>query len=259
MRNSVITSLTFGFGALLAMVSFGASATIIHVGLKDSAGSTLWTSPVIGDPHGTVSLSGWEYDNHVWNAAKITYKNGSAAETGEGVACNDVTQNNNACGQKEIGATPWQMLDLDISQLTGWSSLTINLSSVNATGHGSGGGEDGDETGYLVGAKCMVGGYCTTDVLSQSPLASCTNFGNVPGALGTCSFTFTSAELLGLGVTDIWVTPSLTDPDGSNNANILLGGDLVLNAVPEPTELSIFGFGLLLLGLFVGLRRRQMG
>jgi len=37
----------------------------------------------------------------------------------------------------------------------------------------------------------------------------------------------------------------------------LLGVDFVLNTVPEPAALDMFGLGLLLLGLFVVLRRRH--
>ncbi|MEO6801184.1 MAG: hypothetical protein ABI178_14695 [Rhodanobacter sp.] len=251
MRSSIITSLALACGTFLGLAAFGASATIIHVGLKEAAGDQTWESPIIGDPHGYVVLSGWEYDDSGWTGATITYKDGGGAEIGEGVACNQFPTDN-ACGQKEIGATPWQMLDLNISHLTGWSSLTLYLGSVNATGHGSGGGAAGDETGYLLGAKCAVDGGC-----APIELASCTDFGNVPGAPGTCSFTLTYADLL--GISDIWVTPSMTNPDGSDNANILLGGDFVLTTVPEPKALGIFGFGLLLLGLFVGLRRRRTG
>jgi hypothetical protein len=252
-------------GAFLGVASFAASAVPIHVGLKGAAGSQSWTSPVIGDPkatltrsrispvsHGTLTLTGWEYDSDAWQAAVMTYKHTSPDETGLGVACNQTSLSHNSCRQKEIGATPWQMIDMNISQLTGWKSLTINLDSVNGTGHGNGGGPAGVEVGYLLGATCTVGGSCTSSVLASVPLASCTDHGM--GHSGTCSFELTYADLL--GITNIWVTPSNTNPHGSNNANILLGSDFVLNAVPEPAALGIFGFGVLLLGLFVGLRRR---
>ncbi len=245
MRKSLLTSVALGCGALLGLVSFGASALPIHVGLQDAAGSHTWTSPVIGDPHGTVTLTAWEYDNTVWTNAVTSYKSGSAAETGMGVICNQ-QPSHNECGQHEIGATPWQMLDLNISQLTGWSSLTINLGSINAAGTG------GDETGYLLGASCQVGGTCTPTVLENT----CTNFGGV-GNPQVCSFTFTSGYLLGQSITDIWVASSTTDQSGISNSNILLGSDFVLNTVPEPKALGIFGLGLLLIGAFVGLRRRR--
>ncbi len=257
MRSSVLTSLALICGALLGLVSFGAHATIIHVGIQASGEQTppsnSWESPIIGDPHGYVTLNGWEFDNNAWIGANITYKNQGGDEIGEGVACNQFPTNN-SCSQKEIGATPWQMLDLNISNLTNWSSLTFYLGSVNATGHGAGGGKNGSETGYLLGAACAVDGGC-----ASIELATCTDFGNVPSKPGNCSFTLTSAYLLGHGITDIWVTPSMTNPGGKNNANILLGGSFDLTTVPEPAELGIFGFGILLIGLFVGLRRRQTG
>ena len=245
MRGSLLVSLALAGSALL--FSVGAEAVPIHVGLKNAAGNTNWTSPVIGDPHGTVTLSGWEYDSNgpgtsAWAPATMTYKSDSPAETGMGVACNQFPAHN-ACGQKEIGATPWQMIDINISALTGWSSLTINLGSVNGIGY-----PDGDETGYLLGATCTVGGSCTPTVL-----ATCADFGT--GHSATCSFNLTYADLL--GITDIWVTPSITNPDGADNANILLGADFVLYTVPEPATLGIFGLGLLLIGAFVGLRRRR--
>jgi len=245
MRKSLLPSLALGCGTLLGMVSFGASALPIHVGLINAQDSHSWTSPTIGDPHGTVTLTAWEYDNNVWTDAVTSYKSGAAAETGMGVYCND-SPTGNECGQHEIGATPWQMLDLDISQLSGWESLTLYLGSVNAAGSG------GDETGYLLGATCTVGGICTPIVLD-----SCTGFGNWAGHSAQCMFNLTEADLLGQHITDIWIASSTTDQSGTDNGNILLGGDFVLNVVPEPKTLGIFGLGLLLIGAFVGLRRRR--
>lgn len=243
MRKSWFKSLLLLGGASLGWVALSAQAIPIHVGLQDAAGSTAWTSPVIGDPHGTLTLTGWEFDDGAWTDAVMTYKHSTAAETGMGVACNQAPSHS-ACGEQEIGTSPWQMIDLNISKLTGWSSLTINLASVNSTSY-----PGGDETGYLLGATCMVGGDCTPTVL-----ASCTDFGG-QGSPQTCSFNLTFAQLL--GITDIWVTPSLTDQSGRNDGNILMGADFVLNTVPEPAALGMFGFGLLLLGLFMGLRRRR--
>ena len=249
MRNFMLTPLVMLGGVLLGLVSFRAHATIIHVGLANAGGSTSWTSPIIGDPHGTVTLSGWEYDNSNWTPATMYYKNGGGAENGLGVQCNQ-TPNHNRCSQHEIGATPWQMIDMDIGKLTNWSALTLYLGSINGTTYGDGGGTNGDETGYLLGASCTVGGGCT-----WIELASCTDNGT--GGSQTCSFTFTKQYLLGLGINNIWVTPSKTDPNGGNNANILLGSSFDLHYVPEPAELGMFGFGILLIGMFLGLRRRK--
>ena len=252
MRYHIITFLLMLCGVLLGLVSTSAHATIIHVGLTDASGSTSWTSPTIGDPHGTVTLSGWEYDNGNWASAAMYYKNSGGAETGMGLYCNSFGLNlaHNRCSQHEIGSTPWQMLDLNISKLTDWSSLTFYLGSINGTSYGDGGGANGDETGYLLGAQCTVGGKCAAPIV----LGSCTDFGS--NGSQTCSFTFSADYLLRLGITDIWVTPSRTNPDGTSNANILFGSSFDLQ-VPEPAELGIFGFGILLIGLFLGLRRRK--
>ncbi len=243
MRNSLLRSMTLGLGALLGLAAFSAQAIPIHVGLQNAAGSHSWDSPVIGDPHGILNLTAWEYDSGAWTAAVMTYKASTPAETGLGVACNQ-HPTHNACSQKEIGTTPWQMIDLNIKDLTGWSSLTVNLSSVNGIGY-----PGGDETGYLLGAACTVGGACTPTLL-----ASCTDFGGT-GHPATCSFNFTDQDLL--GVTDIWVTPSLRNQSGRDDGNILLGADFILYTVPEPAALGIFGFGVLLVGLLLVLRRHR--
>lgn len=242
MRKSLLKFLLLTSGACLGLTTFAAQAVPTHVGLEDAAGSINWTSPVISDPHGTLMLSGWEFDNGIWTDAVMTYKTSIPSETGMGVACNQ-HPTHNACGEKEIGTSPWQMIDLDIKNLTGWSSLTISLGSVNSTSYPA-----GDETGYLLGAACTVGGGC-----SPKLLASCTDFGGA-GKPATCSFNLTWKDLL--GVTDIWVTPSLRDQSGHNDGNILLGADFVLNAVSEPGALGMFGLGLLLIGLLVVVRRR---
>lgn len=261
MRNSWLKSLLLVSGACLCLVTLAANALPIHVGLRDAAGSHSWDSPNIGasntsnailasqscpsraNGHGCLNLTAWEFDKGVWTAAIMTYKQSTAAETGLGVSCNRDPKHN-ACGENEIGTTPWQMIDLDIKHLTGWSSLTVNLASINGIDY-----PGGDEIGYLFGASCVVGGGCTAKLL-----ASCTDFGDPHGSQ-TCSLKLTRAELL--GITDIWVTPSMTDQSGKNNGNILLGPDFVLNTVPEPAALGMFGLGLLLISLLVVVRRRR--
>ncbi len=264
MRKSLLTSLALGCGALLGLVSFGAGAIPIHVGLVGAGGNSSWTSPSFGDPS-TLTLSGWEYDSGQWASAVMNYKctnssghrenNGACAnlpttgvETGVGVVCKG-TQTA-VCKQDEIGATPWQMIDVNIFGLKNWASFTINLGSVNEAGTG------GSETGYLLGAKCSRGDItCTATPILED---SCTYGG--PGKSQVCSFTFNPLQLS--GITDIWVASSLTDQSCGdvkpcNDANILLGGDFAFSNVPEPKALGIFGLGLLLIGAFVGLRRRR--
>jgi hypothetical protein len=52
------------------------------------------------------------------------------------------------------------------------------------------------------------------------------------------------------------VTP-LGGSDVAPDANILLASLSYTTSVPEPAALGIFGLGVLLIGVFVGLRRRQ--
>ncbi|MGH8283158.1 MAG: PEP-CTERM sorting domain-containing protein [Gammaproteobacteria bacterium] len=277
MRKSLLTSLALSCCAFLGLVAFGAHAMPIHTfNLLKAGGSPSYTF-TYGDPQ-TLTLSGWEYDSGVWTSANMVSKcpaglnaacdNNTVftgAETGVGVACNSagLSLPDQVCNQHEIGTTPWQMIDANISGLS-FSSITISLGSVNGTGTG------GYETAYVLGANCQVGGGCTYAIIAggQTGLNACTDYGT--GGSDTCSFTFTPAELTnsdGNLYSDIWITPSLTDqscsntvsPPDCNNANILMGGQFTFSptTVPEPAELGIFGLGILLIGLFVGLRRRQ--
>lgn len=232
MRSSLLSSVALACAALFA--TCGAKAVPIHVGLMDAVGSHSWTSPLIGDPHGTLSLSAWEYDNGMWTAALL---DAAPGYNGLGVACNPVPQPvNNTCLAGQISSVPWQTIDIGIGGLTGWNGLTVKIDSVDA-----------GETAYLLGAACTVGGGCT-----PSTLTLCTNQGS---SETDCSFFLSRAALF--NITDIWVTPSATNPNGVNRGNIVLDADFTLQAVPEPAELGIFGFGLLLVGVMVGLRRRR--
>lgn len=223
MRKSLLTSLALGCGALLGLMSFGARANIIHVGLHSAAGQQSADFQAGG---GTLGLSGWEYD--FWEPAYM-----SAVGNGLGV-CNG--SQGPCTGDDGIDASPWQTIDMDISELPAFSSIEITLSSIST-----------NSTAYLLGASCDPGRGCSTTVLAQ-----CT---------GCESFTLTSAQLL--GITDIWVSPKSggDSPDTDNivldTGNIVLGPDFYLYTVPEPAAIGIFGLGLLLIGAFIGLRRRE--
>lgn len=217
MRKSLLTSLALGCGALLGLVSFSASATPIHIGLLNAAGQQ---SADFQAGTGTLGLSGWEYD--FWEPAYM-----SAVGNGLGV-CNG--SQGPCTGADGIDASPWQTIDMDISELPAFSSIEITLSSIST-----------NSTAYLLGASCDPGQRgCITTVLAQ-----CT---------GCESFTLTSAQLL--GITDIWVSPK-SGGDSPDTGNIVLGPDFYLYTVPEPAAIGIFGLGLLLIGAFIGLRRRE--
>lgn len=250
MRSSLLTSLALAGGALL--FSVGAKAIPIKVGLLGASGGTTWTSPPVGGGPapssaakpfasssgsglGTVSLSGWETDDGIWSPATMIQ---NPDVQGLGVQCNSPLDA--ACTGNQIGSNPAQIIDMDISHLTGWTGLLITIDSVTGT-----------NTGNLYGATCTPGGDCGSPIL----LGSCT-----ATAKDSCTLTLTSRELA--DITDIWITPVAFDP-------ILLDGNLYVctgtgpcvkpTSVPEPAVLGMFGLGVLLIGLFMGLRRRQFG
>lgn len=243
MRKSLLVSVALASGALLC--SLGANAIPIKVGLLGASGSTTWTSCPVGGScpspsfaptavtptHGTVSLSGWENDDGTWAPATMIQ---NPDVPGLGVECNSPLDPD--CTGKQIGSDPAQIIDMDISHLTDWTGLLITIDSV-----------EGTNTGFLYGATCAPGGDC-----EPITLASCTT------AKGSCTISL-SDRLLD-GISDIWITPVEFDP-------IVLGGNLYVctgagpcvkpTAVPEPEALGMFGLGVLLIGTFLGLRRRR--
>lgn len=230
MRKSLLVSAVLASGALLC--SLDANAIPIHVGLLAASGSSTWTSPVIGDPHGTVSLSGWENDDGIWTLATMVQ---NPDVQGLGVECNSPLGSD--CTGDQIGSNPAQIIDMDISQITDWTGLLITIDSV-----------EGTNTGNLYGAMCAPGRDC-----EPTSLASCTT------SNGSCTISL-NHRLLG-DISNIWITPVVFDP-------VVLGGNLYVctgagpcvkpTAVPEPAALGMFGLGLLLIGTFLGLRRRRL-
>ena len=246
MRKSLLVSAVLASGALL--FSVGASAIPIKVGLLGASGGTTWTSNPIGGSsttssaihtfatnpsHGTVSLSGWEDDEGGWAPATMI-KNPDVQ--GLGVECNSPLASD--CTGDQIGSNPAQLIDLDISNLTDWTGLLITIDSV-----------EGTNTGNLFGAACTPD-HC-------EPISF---LGGCVTVKGSCTLSLTSRELI--DITDIWITPVDLDP-------IVLGGSLYVctgagpclkpTGVPEPKALGMFGLGLLLIGTFLGLRRRRLG
>lgn len=245
MRNSLLVSTALASGALL--FSLGAKALPIHVGLMGAAGSSEWTSPGVVAPDartsaqserslGTVMLTGWENDDGTWESAVMIQTPGIEAL---GIQCNE--SGPNSCTSGQIGSNPPQVIDLDVSHLDGWSSLLITLDSPNGT-----------NTGNLFGAMCNPGdSECEATLV---PLGSCT------ATSGSCTISL-SSDLLG-DLTNIWIMSADVEEDPiSLNGNLYVctgsGPCTVPTGVPEPKALGIFGFGVLLIGVFVGLRRRR--
>jgi len=221
---------TVALGACLGLLAFGADATPIN--LSAAGGSQNYTFNL--GANGSLNLTSWEYDSGAWAAATMVYKSSGPGETGLGVLCNP-GHSGDRCGQHEIGSQPWQMISVGLSSLTGYNSLTIGLGSVNG---GIGGAP---ETGYIFGANCTPASCTPVELGSYT----------FDGIVDTATFTFTKAQLS--AYSDIWVTPFT----GSNfvDGNILLSS-LILN-VPEPAALGMFGLGILMIGLLLGLRRRM--
>lgn len=255
MRKSLLVSAALASGALLC--SLGANAIPIKVGLLGASGSSSWTSCPVGgscasasaafaaqaltrdsadSTHGTVTLTGWENDDGAWAPATMIQ---NPDVPGLGIECNSPLDAD--CTDKQIGSDPAQVIDMDISQLTDWTGLLITIDSVKGT-----------NTGYLYGATCTPGDDCV-----PVALLSCTI------VQGSCTLNV-SQRLLG-DYTNIWITP--VDFYQPERDPIVLGGNLyvctgsgpcaVPTAVPEPEALGMFGLGVLLIGTFLGLRRRS--
>lgn len=246
MRQSQFFSIVAGAGS--ALLALGAHATPIHAfNLTQASGQTSYTySWSFGDPISeSLTLSGWEWNGGSWSAADMIYKNGGAGETGLGVVCSQ-TPAGNSCGQHEIGTTPWQMIAIGLNGLSHYNALTIGAASVNTDNSAN-----GKETAYLYGASCTPGGGCTPTLLDSYTYT---------GGIDTVSWKFSLTNLA--PYSDLWLTPNAWDTTPNNNGNVLLwggpnGNGFSVSVVPEPSVLGIFGLGLLMVGLLLGIRRRR--
>lgn len=258
MRNSLLASVALAGVALLCSVP--AMAVPIRVGLRNAAGSHQWTSDAIEDPS-YVTLSAWQYDDGTWIEAIMTDTVDGPGNPGLGV-CGGSVDANNACTStdetSEIDSIPRQMIEMDISLFEHWNGMTITLLSY----------EQESWDGFY-GVSCSL---TDSECINPTPVqlqADCSG----PDANGINACTFTEGYLTQLGIAAIWISPyygcgsevdSFATFDRSNSGcNFLLGSGLEhglvldLNHVPEPAVLGMFGLGALLIGLFVGLRRRE--
>ncbi len=252
--NLISRSLVFACGALL--YSAAALAIPIHIGLMGADGHHSWTSDPIEDPHGTLTMSGWQHDpqSGTWTAASMKLVTGGAHD-GLGVVCDEQRADNNCSADPadtgKIDTVPWQMIDMDISEVTDWNGLTITLLQ-----------DDPSPASYdLWGGGCNIG----TGACDPIPLLGCSS------SAGTVTCTFTTDYLQKMGATHLWITP-WTPPAmrggrieelGLDYGQFYLQADLVMDLipqageVPEPPVPGMFGLGLLLVGLFAGRRRRR--
>lgn len=225
----------------LSVLGLSAHATPITVDLQQAAGSSSYNFNL--GSHGSLTLSGWENDNKAWVPASMTYKADGPNETGLGVACNPGFKGAK-CSQDEINSQPWQIVAVNLSALTGYNQLSIGVGSVDGAG-----GNGLPETAFLFGATCLFSSGAPGTPCVLSLLGSYT----YSGSQRTHSFDFTRTDLSGL--TSIWVTPFFTG-DPAKQGNVLLSS--LSLSVPEPAVLGIFVLGILLVGLFTGLRKPKI-
>ncbi len=263
MRNSLVTSLALAAGALL--FSTAAMAIPIKVGLTAAAGYQQWTSPPFGDPS-HLTLSGWQWDDttQAWNPAWMTSDEDGSGNPGLGICAvkpdiDNVCTNNDETNQIDSG--PLQLLDMDISDLhSGWTQVSFTLLSFDRT------------SDHLIatGTNCSIAdenaGNCQASQVSLPVLSDCT--GSQRTFTYTCSFTrqYLDGLFAGTGTTDIWIQSRSQSCVGNCvNESFLFGSGLdhgfvmdgIPAPVPEPAAFGMFGFGVLLLGLFVGLGRHR--
>lgn len=233
MRKYLVLCAGLVLTAGLGLVSFAAHAMPVSVDLSSCGGLT-------SCPSDGVTFTGWQYDttSSTWVNTALTYKGDPNNETGLGVACTG-----GKCNENEIDDTPPQLVAADLGGIS-FSSLSLGVGSVDCNGSTN---CDDPEIAYIYGAMCAQPGTCAATELGSYAGS------DYPG--NAHIFTFTAAELMGNDF--LWVTPvSPTDLGSVNDANFLLASLTYTTAVPEPAALGMFGLGVLLIGLFAGLRRR---
>ncbi|MGH8283159.1 MAG: PEP-CTERM sorting domain-containing protein [Gammaproteobacteria bacterium] len=228
MRKHLLISAALALAAGLGLASFGAQATpITTVDLSGCGGHFKCTNS-------GVTFQGWELKpSDKFGKAKLTYKADGPNETGLGVAC--TYSSNPKCGQDEINNNPFQYISASLG--FSFSSLSVGVGSVDS------GGDPGYETAAIYGSTCANYNKCGVADLLDSYTFNGTN--------KTWTFDFTSADLSSFSY--LYVTTG----GGENFDNILLASLSYTVSVPEPAELGMFGLGVLLIGLFAGLRRRM--
>ena len=230
MRKCLLVSAALALAAGLSLVSISVQATPITVNLSGCGGLASCTN-------NGVTFTGWQDSSGAWGSANLTYKGDPDNETGLGVACTG-----GKCNQKEIQDTPEQLIAVDLSAIN-FSSLALGVGSVDCNGSSD---CTAPEIAYIYGSMCADPELCGHTFLNSYTGA------NYPNNAHT--FNFSAGDLTGYDF--LWVTPvSPTDTGSVNSANFLLAS-LSYTAVPEPAVLGMFGLGVLLIGLFAGLRRR---
>lgn len=254
MRTSSLVSLALASAALL--FSFGAKAVPIHVGIEAAGGSHSWRSGPIQDPS-YVNLSAWQFNGNTWDPAYMT--NGEdGGNPGLGVCSVMPEGDGNVCLREDetnqIDSIPSQMIELGLNEFEDWNGVTITMLSV----------EDLSEV-MFTGASCSMADVVAGDCQAQTTSLeiSSTYCSRTLSDIWSCTYSrpFLADFFDGLGIKDIWIQPQGHCLELCTNANFYMASGekygLILNLVPEPSALGMFGLGTLLIGVFVGLRRRR--
>lgn len=180
-------------------------------------------------------------------------------------------------GATPNGQTPWLtatfIYDNDGSSNVGTLVLYSNLSGDNFLQGGNGNGVMG--WGFNLAGNSLTGYDCTSGTCAAQVNMSSVNSGPVSGGFNlgfgwTSQNRFDASDTATYSLTfdDMLTTsPFMANDDGflsfahvqgitgSNDSSGFIDNDPV-QPVPEPAILGMFGLGVLVLGMFVGLRRR---
>lgn len=226
--TAIIAALALGFA-----FTASASATVIHMNFDGIATST--NTPGTGGQY----VNGY-YDNGCTTAAP-----GDTASA----SCGGASQNYGITWTSALaGATTstglWNIANPSPSASNAIGFLTTNDATMTVGG--------GFDTGFS---------FWYTAFASGTVVLNGTDGGNA------WSHTINLAATATCGNAPCWATAGYLIPTGVNvtsvnfggSANFILFDNITLgatNPVPEPAALGMFGLGLLLLGSFVGLRKR---
>ena len=246
--NKLLLAGAAALAVCIGVATTPAEATVINYDLA-GAGQNIQSSYT----NQGVTFTGWERNSytHSIDQANLYFKNESSYERGLGLVCNPGAGYGSKCSQHEIGSSPAQAIDINISSLLampGFTQLTIGVGSVDSNGGGY-----QSESALIWGSSATAqAGRGSFTFLDQYKYG-------YNGNSKVSTFTFTAAQLAAYDYLHV------TDGGGyfGNGSSGCLGNVLLssvsatVNQVPEPSGSGMFDFGLLAIGALAGLRRRS--